>query len=396
MKTNILISLVLLTIFFSCKKEDSNANQEIKTYSVNGLIQKGPFVNGTTITISELNNNLAETGKVFHTTITDDKGSFEIPDLELESDFVHIRADGYFFNEIVGDLTNSRIILDAIVNLQENQNINVNIITSLESMRVNYLVQNDVNFENAKIQARNEVFDIFGFSISNEEKPETFDITGSGENNSILLAISVITLGTNTPAELTNLISGISIDIREDGILDSEELQSELINEATLLNAEAVRNNFLARYQYLGEDVSINNFEQYVDDFVNTSDFRFTKNIIYPGSSYSLLNVISDTVINYTGAVKYCIAAYLPEGTKCTVIYKVADSVSGVGIFSMQNEGWTINVSSSDSTNLSAIGQDEVVSIPFMLGPPIYPGRVDFFIYENGSDTPAFTKVIEY
>jgi len=396
MKNCILITLIFLVFFSSCKKDEPDPKEEINTYSVNGLIQKGPFIIGTTVTISELNPNLTETGKTFHTTITDNKGSFEIPNLELESDFIQIRADGYFFNEVKGKLSNSRIVLNAIVNLQENQNINLNIMTSFESERVKYLVESGDDFESAKKQAIKEVYDIFGFSTTDINAPETFDITNDGENNSILLAISAITLGSHSSAKLTNLISGITSDIKKDGILDNEEYQTELINEATLLDTEAIKNNLLARYQDLGEDVSINNFEHFVDEFVSNSDFIFTKNIVYQGSVHGLLNVISDTTINYTGAVKYCIAAFLPTGTKCTVIYEVADSVSGVGLFKLENEGWKIVTVNSNDVKLTADGQGETVFVPFMLGPPIYPGRVDMFIYENGSDTPAFTKIIEY
>ncbi len=220
-------------VLLSCGKEDEPSTLK---YDINGYFQKGPFLKGTTILISELNKDLSQTGKTFSTIILDDKGSFEISNLELTSRYVYISADGYFFNEVEDELSKSTIVLSAIVDVQSNSRINVNILTTLEAERVKYLVAKGFAFDDAKVQSLDEVYGIFGFSSSDSDYPETFDITETGDNNSILLAVSAIILGTNTEAELAELISGIYLDIKTDGVLDDEKLQSALINEATLLN----------------------------------------------------------------------------------------------------------------------------------------------------------------
>ena len=98
-------------------------------------------------------------------------------------------------------------------------------------------------------------------------------------------------------------------------------------------------------------------------------------------------------MLKHTGGVKYCFAAYLPDGTKCRVKYK-ARVGDGFGIFTMENNGWTIDGPSAENWwELSAIGQGTVVSIPAMFGPP---DSVDVFVYENDSDTPIFTKTVGY
>ena len=47
-------------IIVSCEKDD---NDVIKKERINGFAQKGPFNNGTSVTISELDKDLAQTGK---------------------------------------------------------------------------------------------------------------------------------------------------------------------------------------------------------------------------------------------------------------------------------------------------------------------------------------------
>ena len=383
--------MTLIGLLISCSKENESVTNR---YNINGFFQKGPFVKGTTVSISELNNDLSQTGKTFNTIILDDKGSFEISNLELTSSYIYITAGGYFYNEIEDELSNSTIALSAIVDVQSNTNINVNIITTLESERVKYLVENGSTFEDAKAQARNEIYGIFGYSSSNTDHPETYNITQTGDNNSILLAISVIILGTHSEAELTELISGIYLDIKTDGILDEAKLQSALINEAKLLDINSIKNNLKNKYSDLGENIVFNEFEKHVDAFINKTDYVFTKIIGYPKVVNSLLNVISDTSINWTGGVKYCIAADLPKGTSITVIFKPTPGYtsSGIGIWSMENDGWTINNLNADSTNLQANGTGQIVSVPFQFGPPT---SIDFFIYENNSAIPTNTKVIQ-
>lgn len=385
--------IVVLTFIFliGCNKENETVTTK---YDIKGLFQKGPFLKGTSVSISELNNDLSQTGKSFNAIILDDKGSFEISNLELTSKYVYITADGYFYNEVEDALSNSTIALSAIVDVESNASINVNIITTLETERVKYLVENGSSFLDAKAQARDEIYGIFGFSSSNSDNPETFDITETGNNNSILLAISVIILGTHTEAELTEMISGIFLDIKTDGMLDDTELQSALINEATLLDINAVKTNLKNKYSDLGENIVINEFDLYVDSFVNTTNYVFTKSIAYPTLANSLLNVISDTSVIWTGGVKYCIAADLPKGTSLTVIFKPTPgyTYSGIGISSMENDGWTINSMRADSTNLQANGTGQIVTVPFQFGPPT---SIDFFIYENNSVIPTVTKTIQ-
>jgi hypothetical protein len=59
----LIFSLVLFTI--SCERSDTNPGIPA-TRKVTGLIQKGPYLNGSSVMISELTSGLVQTGKIFY------------------------------------------------------------------------------------------------------------------------------------------------------------------------------------------------------------------------------------------------------------------------------------------------------------------------------------------
>jgi hypothetical protein len=107
MKTLINISLFFLGfLFFSCNTNDNiepiikpQPNPIVKE-KINGFVQKGPFLIGTAITITELDSILSQSGRNFSTQITNNNGNFEIKNIVLNNSLVEIKADGFYFNEV--------------------------------------------------------------------------------------------------------------------------------------------------------------------------------------------------------------------------------------------------------------------------------------------------------
>ncbi|MEZ4980026.1 MAG: hypothetical protein R2769_00240 [Saprospiraceae bacterium] len=64
---------------------------------MNGKVQKGPFLNGTTINVFELNSAFSQTGRSFVSNISDNSGSFQLTSLSLSSQFVEIRSEWILF-----------------------------------------------------------------------------------------------------------------------------------------------------------------------------------------------------------------------------------------------------------------------------------------------------------
>ncbi|MDC3287938.1 hypothetical protein OAV00_03285, partial [Candidatus Marinimicrobia bacterium] len=80
----------------------------INLTSLDGQAQKGPFNNGTAINIAELTNTLIPTGRNFSTTITDNTGRFSVPNVQLESPYVELRANGFYFNEVSNEISDAQ------------------------------------------------------------------------------------------------------------------------------------------------------------------------------------------------------------------------------------------------------------------------------------------------
>lgn len=164
----------------SCSGELNSDNQSGGSgYSVNGNVQKGPFTQGTSITIQALDNALNPTGKNYQTKTTDDAGTFGINN-QIDSRYVEIIATGYYFNEISGRVSNSTITLRALSDLTESGKTNVNLLTTLEIDRIRHLVvSEEMSVSQAREMAEKELFDVFHIPeiISVSESFDKMDIT---------------------------------------------------------------------------------------------------------------------------------------------------------------------------------------------------------------------------
>src|SRR5690606_10413926 len=118
--------------------------------TLEGHVEKGPFVRGSTLIVYELNDQFVPTGKSFKTEILDDKGSFNLKAIEISSKYVQITASGYYFDEITAQLSKSTISLNAIAEVNSEKTININVLTHLEEKRVRNLIKEGKEFTEAK------------------------------------------------------------------------------------------------------------------------------------------------------------------------------------------------------------------------------------------------------
>jgi uncharacterized protein (TIGR02145 family) len=265
----------------SCSKLEDET--EIKKERVSGFVQKGPFINGTQILMSELNSDLEQTGNIFSTQIVSNTGAFEINDIALSSNYVEFSASGFYFDEVKGEASAAQLTLFALSDITDITSVNVNILTHLERRRVEYLIGQNMSFAQAKQTAQSEILAMFGFENSEMEDSENLNITINEEGNAILLAISVIIQGNRSVADLTELLAGISGDLREDGELSDESILENLRNSSLQLNLPEIRQNLESRYTALGIEANIPDFESYVAAFLSYTagePFASTQNAI--------------------------------------------------------------------------------------------------------------------
>lgn len=263
--TSLLTGIVLiLALTNSCQKDDI----EIIKEKITGSVQKGPFINGSTILMSELNSSLQQTGKIFTTQIINNRGSFEIANISLSSSFVEFSANGFYYDEVRGVISSSPLNLYALSDITDISTINVNILTHLEKRRVEYLINNEESFAEAKERSQREIITIFGIEKTEMQNSETLDISVDNDDNAILLAISLILQGNRRVGDLSELLASFSNDIYLDGRLDDPIIMADLRSSTMQLNLQNIRENLVSRYESLGISATIPNFEKYITNFL--------------------------------------------------------------------------------------------------------------------------------
>jgi len=268
--------------------------------TIKGLAQKGPFLSGSSITVFDLQSTLAPSGKSFSEQITDNKGSFELDNLSLSSNYVSIRTDGFYFNEVSGKQSTSQITLLALSDISGKSNLNINLLTHLEKARVEYLMKAGKSFSESKVQAQKEVLAIFNIEKNNMKVSENLTITEQGTENGILLAISSMIQGYRTESEMTELLSNISNDIKTDGILNDATLGSALLNHAVVLDTVSIRNNLIKRYNDIGATSDVPYFGKYITNFISKTKFVITQTLVtYPEIGLNGDNILSLTKNTY-------------------------------------------------------------------------------------------------
>ena len=290
-----LTAAVLFT--FSCQKneiDDAPQEEENITTDINGVVQKGPFNVGTTVTLSELNENLSQTGKTFVTQINSDNGSFDLTGIELNHHIMELKADGFYYNEVKDENSLARLSLNAIANVKDNKNLNINVLTHLEKPRVEYLLNNGHSFDEAKAKAKQEVLGILGSTGSESVAAENLDFTKPGEENGWLLALSAIVQGYRNVADVSELLNYIANDLKEDGTLDNAELQTDLISHALFIDPDQIRQNVSNKYADMETSVEIPEFGDCVEQFISTTSYKPVHLIKYPGRSSYGLNILNE------------------------------------------------------------------------------------------------------
>lgn len=257
-----LFFILAVISMFSCKNDIG-----IEKYKITGIVQKGPFIQGSEVRIQQLDGKLTSTGSNFFSETKDDFGSFEL-NTELPAGFIDVATTGFYFNEITGKLSSASITLRGISYINKSQNLNINILTTLAYDRIKHLIDNDKqSFSIASNTAQKEVLRAFNIVIPDSLMIsfDQLDISKSGVTNSILLAISSILQYDNSEAQLSELIKKISDDLKVDGLLNNETYKSIIKENSKKIVVSQVVNNLIKRYTDLGINVSIPSFEDYID-----------------------------------------------------------------------------------------------------------------------------------
>ena len=240
----------------------------VKDWEVAGVSQKGPFVTGSAVTVQELDGiTLKQTGKSFKGTIKSDKGDFAIKDINLESQYAILEANGYYRDEISGKKSSGTVTLYALTDLSNRKTVNINLLTHLEYERVMYLVtEKKKSIAEAKEQAEKEI--LASFAIEGEfAESEDLNIFKSGDGNAALLAVSVLMQSDVDVAGLTERMGEFSIALAEGGSWDDADTKTAIADWACDVDLKGTIANVRKNVENWKYADSVPSFEKYVTNF---------------------------------------------------------------------------------------------------------------------------------
>lgn len=239
-----------------------------------GAVGKGPFVVGSLVSLSLVNGRGNPTGEVFNTHTVNDLGEFV---LELHVPrYASLEANGYYYNEVTGRLSESPIFLRAFYEATASgeQQAYINIITHLTYGRVKRILLTGANFSTAISRAERELREGLGIGPPDfdpgEDGIEMNILGGDTDANAYLFAVSSVLAqaaferGGWIDAELQELVNGLAEDLEGDGELDREAIR-ELRDAEAALDPEAIREALRVRLDILDSSLPVPDIRRIID-----------------------------------------------------------------------------------------------------------------------------------
>lgn len=240
----------------------------IEDKTISGVSQKGPFVNGSSVTVQELEGKtLAQTGRSYEGKIKNDRGEFSVNVVNLESQFALLKANGFYRNEVTGEQSKSQVTLYALTDLSDRDEVNVNLLTHLEYERsLNLATSEGMTVAKAKKQAEKEIFATFGIE-GDFESSEDLNIFGSGDGSAALLAISTLMQGDLKEADFSKRLADYATDIETDGAWDNEKAKTAIADWAAKTSLKGGLAGIRKNIEGWELSDKVPAFEKYVNNF---------------------------------------------------------------------------------------------------------------------------------
>lgn len=195
--------------------------------TVSGQIFKGPLSKANVVAFDDQGNEIGN-------AVTDNEGHYSLSLKENYQGVVRIQASGgEYINEATGLLTVLSQPLQAVKQIEKtNEVVNVTLLTE---MAVRDLQLNNAEFNADTVQAANEKvadsmglnFDIVGIAPLDLLNADNQGQTGSQVDYALLIA-GMTQLAHTDSIDITNVISEISSDLADNGVLDNVEKLNDL------------------------------------------------------------------------------------------------------------------------------------------------------------------------
>ena len=245
---------------------------------VNGAIQKGPFVLGSTVTLSAIDTSGVPTGQVFNTQTSDDLGDFSVSFAYRGN--VDMQAQGFYYDEVTGSLSSAAIVLRALYQVTNGgpQGAYINIVTHLAHDRALALMADaGMSLQAAEAQAESELVTALGVGGAGFQPGgvgvNLNELGGDNDRNAYLFAVSAVLVQAaleqagdagSVDAQLQQLVDTIAADLAGGGSLPST-LVSQLRTAEKDLDVDLTMDLFGLRLQSLGSTATIADLNRAID-----------------------------------------------------------------------------------------------------------------------------------
>ena len=268
------------SMYYTCDsvkwEPDSARDYLVKSVSILGAAQKGPFKFGSPLKLRELrlyNDTLRYSGIKYVDEISSNKGNYVIPKVSLVYPYAEITVRGLWRNEVSGDYSTDSMTLQSLTDLSSRTEANVNLLTHLEYARAMKLVDRGYSVAAAKKQADYEIMTALGFATTIKFSEELSIFEDYDDNlwydaaNATLLAMSVLFMENWTDAEILAAIESFRLDIADDGEWNATGAEK---NKAAMADwAEAFDKTIVRANVKSWNILEIPDYEQYLDMFWN-------------------------------------------------------------------------------------------------------------------------------
>lgn len=234
--TMIMIMCLLIPWSMGCGDESDGTTPvilpEVQTYA--GKLEKGAFQKGAEIIAYGWDATDGFTGESFATETNDSLGNYVLKSSKIK-DILYVKAEGYFYNENTGLISNSTLKLYGMVDSTKTP-WNINVLTHIIKNRVVFLLEAGSDYDTSVNQAISELFAEFNW-------PGIDPGTQSVANNPELLLLSAAICKGRNVSEISNLLTTLTSDL-EDGTIDISILDNDIYN----LDVLQIETNMINKY----------------------------------------------------------------------------------------------------------------------------------------------------
>ena len=225
-------------VLASCEKIETPVS------TISGYAQKGYLVEGSEVKAIAYDDNMRATGEEFIARTSGCLGAFSIDVRGSNASYYELKAEGRYFDETTGLITDSPICLGALVKSSDAK-VNLNLLTTITSGRIKKLVSSGKNYTKAKTQAQVEFFTTVNL-VGADIDFTRMDLTGGSDADAMLLLTTCAIQYGRSASELTTILDNTAKEFEKDGTL-SENTCEALFQPGSDLDFEVVFDN-LKRY----------------------------------------------------------------------------------------------------------------------------------------------------